>query len=129
MTSSYPREPADEIGSILAEAERRFAREEERLKEERKRLIAEGLLFETSFDVWFSSENAARVGAEALAQNGYVVRHRDKDSRWLTVPVYLPLDEREFTEAQLEIDAVVSPFGGGVETSEIDLDRRGRPKT
>jgi hypothetical protein len=44
MTTSYPQEPADEIHSILEEAERRFAREVETLNEERKRLIAEGWL-------------------------------------------------------------------------------------
>jgi hypothetical protein len=129
VTTSFPQEPADEIRAMLEDAERNFAQEAAKLKAERNQLIAEGWRFETSFDAWFSSESAAREATEALAQNGYDVKRRDDDARWLTVPVYLPLDEPEFDEARRAIDAVVAPFGGGVETSEIDLDRRRRPRS
>jgi hypothetical protein len=129
MTTSYPQKPADEIRSMLDEAQTRFEREVERLAEDRNRLLAEGWLFETSFDVWFPTEGAVRSGTEALGQNGYGVRSVDEDPRWLSVPVYLPFDDDAIAGAALEIDAVVTPFGGGVEGSQTDLDRRRRPES
>jgi hypothetical protein len=127
MRTSFPQEPADETRAILDRLEREWPLEVERLKEERNKLISEGWLFETRFYLYFPTpENAAR-GRDLLSENGYDVHGPLGASRSLIVRVYLPLDDDAFADAQQEIDGVVAPCGGSVETSRIELSRRRRP--
>ena len=126
MTTSFPQEPTDEIRAILDELETDFGREVERLREKRNNLIAEGWLFETSFDLWFPTPRTSDRARELLAEAAYHVAH-GQDPGWLTVRLYLRFDDEEIDRASEQIDAVVSSCGGGVEGSSTDLSRRRRP--
>jgi hypothetical protein len=127
VTTSYPREPADEIRAILEDQEIEFEREVERLKEERNKLISEGWLFDTRFYLYFPTPGDAARGRDLLGENGYEVHGPLGASRALIVRAYLPLEDNAFADAQTEIDAVVAPCDGAAETSRIELSRRRRP--
>jgi hypothetical protein len=126
VSTYFPQEPADEIRAIQDETQKRFAKEVERLKAERSRLIAEGWLCETSFYVWCPTTSGTRLAEEALKREGYDVAH-EEDPQSLAVRVFLPYDEAEFDRTRRAIDAVVSPHDGAADSSEIDLNNRRRP--
>lgn len=95
----------------------------EELRACRKRLIADGLLFETAFDILFETEEGRVSGQAVLNGEGYeaVVDHRDQ--LHLIVRSFVGLDESEIARAAQRIDALAASNDGKVLSSWTDLYR------